>query len=230
MFFDSTMLLLIPAILLSLYAQHKVSSTFQRYQSEPSRRGMTGAEVAIQLLASQGIHDVKVEHVPGHLTDHYDPRNKVVRLSDSVYGQRSLAALGVAAHEVGHAAQHDTGYAALAFRSAFVPVANIGSRMAMPLFFIGWIMGAGTGGLGEMLMYAGIILFAAAVVFSLITLPVEFNASSRAMDMLERQNILFGDETHPAKKVLNAAALTYVAAAVMAMLQLLRFIMLARRR
>jgi Zn-dependent membrane protease YugP len=194
---------------------------------------MTGAEVATQLLSAQGVHDVKVEHVAGYLSDHYDPRSKTVRLSDATYNSRSLAALGLAAHEVGHAMQHDTGYAALALRSGLVPIVNIGSRLGVPLFLIGWFMGASAGGMGEfgiILMYAGIVMFAAALVFSLVTLPVEFNASSRAMDMLERQNILFGDEAIPARRVLNAAALTYVAAAVSAALNLLRLILMARRR
>lgn len=228
LFFDSTMLLLIPALLLSLYAQSKVKGTFDKYSRVAAASGLTGMEVAKRLLSANGINDVKVEHVAGNLTDHYDPRDKTVRLSDAVYNKRSLAAIGVAAHEVGHAIQHNQEYGPLAFRSGLFPVVNLGSKLWMPLFMIGMFMGYSGFGMG--MIYAGIALFSTVVLFQLITLPVEFNASSRAIDLLEQQNILSGLEAGPAKKVLDAAALTYVAAAVMSLMQLLRFIMIARNR
>jgi len=231
-FFDSTIILLLPALLLSFYAQHKVGSTFRKYSNVASQKGMTGAEVAAQLLAASGIRDVKIEPVPGQLSDHYDPRDKVVRLSEAVYNQRSLAALGVAAHEVGHAIQHNEEYGPLAFRTGVLPVASIGSNAAMPLFMAGFFISTmdGMGEFGMWLLWAGILLFSFAVLFQLVTLPVEFNASSRAIALLVEQRILSEQETVPAKKVLDAAALTYVAAAVMALLNLLRFIMIARGR
>ena len=228
LFFDSTMILLIPAVLLSMYAQHKVSSTFQKYSRVASQKGMTGAEVAVQLLAASGIRDVKVEATPGELTDHYDPRDKTVRLSQAVYNQRSLAALGVAAHEVGHAIQHNKDYGPLAFRSGLFPVVNIGSKMSMPLLLMGLFMGYG--GFGMWMLYAGILLFSFGVLFQLVTLPVEFDASNRAIALLHNQHILSSAETAPAKKVLDAAALTYVAAALMAVLNLIRLILIAKGR
>ena len=228
MFFDSTMILLIPAMLLSLYAQHKVSSTFHKYSRISAKTGMTGAEVAAKLLAATGIRDVKIQAVPGNLTDHYDPRDKVVRLSEAVYAQTSLAAIGVAAHEVGHAIQHNQDYGPLAFRSGLFPVVNIGSKLSMPLLMLGLFMGYS--GFGMWMLNAGILLFSFVVLFQLVTLPVEFNASSRAIALLQGQNILSSDEATPAKKVLDAAALTYVASAVMALLNLLRFLMIARGR
>lgn len=228
MLFDSTIILLIPAMLLSLYAQHKVQSTFNKYTKVASRKGQTGVEVATQLLSAAGIRDVKVEATPGHLTDHYDPRDKTVRLSEAVYNQRSLAALGVAAHEVGHAVQHNQQYMPLAFRSGLFPVVNLGSKLSMPLLMIGLFMGYG--GFGQWMLYSGILLFSFVVLFQVVTLPVEFNASSRALEMLEGQRILSPEETEPARKVLNAAALTYVAAAIMAALNLIRFILIAKSR
>ena len=224
MFFDSTIILLLPAMLLSMYAQHKVSSTFNKFSRVASSRGLTGVEVARQLLAASDIRDVTVESTPGNLTDHYDPRSKTVRLSNSVYNQRSVAALGVAAHEVGHAIQHNHSYGPLAIRSGLLPAVSLGSKLSMPLLMIGLFMGfAG-------LFHLGIILFSFVVLFQLVTLPVEFNASSRAIALLQEQNILSASEAGPAKQVLNAAALTYVAAALMSVLNLLRFIMLARGR
>ena len=230
MFFDWTIFLLIPAMILSMYAQHKVSSTFQKYAQVAARSGMTGAQVAERLLAASGVRDVAVEAVPGQLTDHYDPRDKTVRLSEAVYHRTSLAALGVAAHEVGHAVQHSEGYTPLALRSGLFPVVNIGSRMAMPLIIIGFFLAYSGGGIGGMLLNIGIILFSFTVLFQLITLPVEFDASSRAIELLERERVLSMDEAVPAKKVLNAAALTYVAAAVASVLTLIRFLLIARRR
>jgi len=226
--FDPTFLLVVPALLLSLYAQHKVKSTFDKFTRVASQRGMTGAEVAAQLLNSVGIRDVKIQAVPGHLTDHYDPRDKVVRLSEAVYNQRSLAALGVAAHEVGHAIQHNDHYGPLAFRTGLFPVVSLGSNLSMPLIFIGILLTYS--GFGTWLLYAGILLFSFVVLFQLVTLPVEFNASTRAIAMLEGQNILGPSETGPAKKVLDAAALIYLAVVVASLLNLLRFVLIARRR
>ena len=228
MFFDYTIILLLPAVILSLYAQHKVKSTFNKYSRVAASRGLTGAEVAAQLLSASGIRDVKIQATPGQLTDHYDPRDKTVRLSEAVYNQRSLAAIGVAAHEVGHAIQHHQDYGPLAFRSGLFPVVNIGSQLSMPLLMLGLFMGYS--GFGLWMLYAGILLFSFVVLFQLVTLPVEFNASSRAIELLRQQNILSASEAQPAKQVLDAAALTYVASAVMALLNLLRFIMIARGR
>ena len=228
---DTTIILLLPALILSLYAQFKVKSTFQKYSAVASRKGMTGAEVAAQLLAASGIRDVQIEAVRGDLTDHYDPRGKVVRLSEAVYNQRSLAAIGVAAHEVGHAIQHNSNYGPLSFRTGLFPVASLGSQLAMPLLLIGLLLSSGGGGeFGMFMLYLGIALFSFAVLFQIITLPVEFNASSRAIKLLQQQRILTDNEAAPAKQVLDAAALTYVASAIMALLQLLRFILIARRR
>ena len=225
---DITILLLAPALLLSLYAQHKVQSTFRKFTNVSSQRGLTGAEVAAQLLAASGIRDVSIEAVPGQLTDHYDPRDKTVRLSEAVYDNRSLAAVGVAAHEVGHAIQHNADYMPLALRSGLFPVVNIGSRLSMPLLMLGLFMSYS--GFGMWMLYSGILLFSFVVLFQLVTLPVEFNASHRAIALLKEQNILTTSEAAPAKQVLDAAALTYVAAAVMSLLNLIRFLLLARRR
>ncbi|MCL1989183.1 MAG: zinc metallopeptidase [Firmicutes bacterium] len=228
MVFDPSLILLLPAILLSFYAQHKVNSTFHKFAQVGSAKGMTGREVAEKLLAASGIRDVSVEGISGQLTDHYDPRDKTVRLSEAVYNQTSLAALSVAAHEVGHAIQHDEGYAPLSFRTGLFPVANIGSKMAMPLLIAGMILS--TQIFGIWMLYAGIALFSFATLFQVVTLPVEFNASSRALALLEEQRFLSDIEIVPAKKVLNAAALTYVAAALVSLLQLLRFISMVNRR
>ncbi|MCL2398712.1 MAG: zinc metallopeptidase [Defluviitaleaceae bacterium] len=219
---------MLPAFLLSMYAQHKVQSTFNKYTKVASKQGKTGAEVAAQLLAAAGIRDVKIEATPGQLTDHYDPRDKTVRLSEAVHNVRSLAALGVAAHEVGHAIQHNQSYGPLAFRSGLFPVVNIGSRLSMPLLLAGLVMGAG--GFGDWLLYAGIIMFSVTVLFQVVTLPVEFNASSRAISMLQSERILSESEAAPAKRVLDAAALTYVAATITSLLTLIRYILIARRR
>lgn len=226
-FYDSTMLLILPALILSLWAQARVTGTFNKYAKIPSRGGMTAAQVARAFLHSEGIDDVSVERIPGKLTDHYDPMHKVLRLSQSTADSTSIAALGVAAHEAGHALQHRDAYAPLMLRTAAVPVVNIGSSLSWPLFLAGLIFS------WEPLMLVGIALFALAVVFSLITLPVEFNASKRALLALETQGYLESDEISGAKKVLSAAALTYVAAAFMAIMQLLRLLALSgvgRRR
>ncbi len=226
--FDPTMLIIIPAAILSFYAQSKVSSTFNKYSRLASARGYTGADVARQLLNMAGIHDVSVEHIRGSLTDHYDPSHKVLRLSDSVYDSRSVAALGVAAHETGHAIQHNVGYVPLAFRSAIFPIVNISSKISTPLIMLGLIFGF-LGGSNFLLM-AGIILFASVVFFQFITLPVEFNASRRALQLLDEHSFLTPEEMKPARKVLSAAALTYVAAAAVALSNLLRLLLIFSRR
>lgn len=226
--FDPTYLLIIPALILSMYAQFKVNSTFSKYSKIANRKGYTGADVARALLSIAGIYDVRVEHIRGNLTDHYDPVSKVLRLSDSVYNSRSVAALGVAAHETGHAMQHATGYLPLAMRSGIYPLVNISSKLSGILIFVGIIFGLARG-VGWILL-VGIILFAVVVAFQIITLPVEFNASSRAIKILADNNFLSKDELKPAKKVLSAAALTYVAAAFSAIMSLLRLILIYGRR
>ncbi|WP_299299088.1 zinc metallopeptidase [uncultured Fretibacterium sp.] len=219
-FFDPTMLLLIPALLLSLWAQMRVRSTFERFSQVQARGGVTGAQVARMLLDRFGLSSVPVNHVQGNLTDHYDPRDRTLSLSDSVYSSSSIAAIGVAAHEVGHAIQHSEGYAPLMFRNRVAPVVGLVSNMAIPLFFIGLLMR------GQFLMNLGIVLFLGAVVFHLVTLPVEYNASSRAITILNGTGALAQDELNGARSVLNAAAWTYVAAALMSVLQLVRLLVL----
>ena len=224
-FWDWTLVLLVPALLLGVYAQIRVSSTFNRFAQVPSAGGLTGAEGARRILDANGLQSVSIEMVSGRLSDHYDPRGKVLRLSQDVGGRNSLASLGVAAHEVGHALQDAAGYAPMKIRSTLVPVANIGSNLGFILFFIGLLMGR-----NPVMMNIGIVLFSAAVLFTVITLPVELNASRRAMTALASTGILVGSETDGARKVLNAAALTYVAAALMAILNLLRLILISRNR
>ncbi len=223
---DPTIILVLIGALLSMWASGRVKGTFQKYSGVRSMTGMTGAEAAKRLLNSQGIYDVTVQAVRGQLTDHYDPRTKTVNLSESVYNQRSVAAIGVAAHECGHAIQDNVGYTPLKLRAAFVPVANFGSQLAWPLIVIGIIFGASS------FIGIGIWMFVLAVLFQLITLPVEFNASSRATQLLGTVGILQDQEVEQTKKVLGAAALTYVAAAAGSILQLLRLIILfgGRRR
>jgi Zn-dependent membrane protease YugP len=220
-YFDPTFILLVPAMILALYAQTRVQSTFNRYSKVPARSGMTGAEVAQELLHSRQIYDVNIEHTNGRLSDHYDPRTRTLRLSPEVYGSSSLAALGIAAHEVGHAFQHDSEYYPIKLRNAIVPVANIGSNLAFPLLLLGLFLGLPN------LAMIGVAAFSLAVVFQLVTLPVEYNASGRAIEALETGGFLGRDEVTSARKVLNAAALTYVAATVMAVLQLLRLLVLS---
>ena len=224
--FDWTYLLLVIGMLLSLAASAKVKSTFAAYKRVRSASGLTGAMAAQKILYAAGITDVQITRVSGSLTDHYDPRNKTLALSDEVYGSTSLAAVGVAAHECGHAIQHDTGYAPLEFRSAIVPVANIGAQLSWPLFVAGLIFSI------QPLLTLGIILFSLAVLFQLVTLPVEINASSRALNNLQSLGILGQNEIRGARKVLSAAALTYVAALASSILQLLQLVILAggRRR
>ncbi|MHB1406082.1 MAG: zinc metallopeptidase [Desulfitobacteriaceae bacterium] len=224
-FFDYTMVLLIPAILLSIYAQMRISSAYRRYSEVPSRSGLTGSQAARAILHENGLYDVQVEPIGGRLSDHYDPRTRVVRLSEDVYHGNSLASIAVAAHETGHALQHATGYFPLQLRSSFVPVANFGSSLGPILIIVGLFMPS-----FDFLLQLGIYAFALAVVFQIITLPVEYNASGRALALLQDGSMLAGDEVRGARKVLNAAALTYVAAALAAVLQLARFILIAQGR
>lgn len=224
MFFDTGYLIyVLPAIIVAMIAQAKVSSTFTKYSKVTNKRGITGAEVAQKILNLYGINDVTIERVSGNLTDHFDPRSKVIRLSDGVYSSTSVAALGVAAHETGHAIQHNKGYMPIKIRNSVLPVANIGSNLAFPLVVLGIIMSFST------LVNFGIILFSAVVVFQIVTLPVEFNASRRAISVMEQQYILTDEELGGAKKVLSAAAMTYVAATIVALGNLLRLLSLARR-
>ena len=229
MYWDWTYILIIIAAIISAVASMKVNTTFSRYSGVRAISGMTGAEAAQRILRSQGIMDVQVRHVSGNLTDHYDPRSKILNLSDSVYGSTSVAAIGVAAHECGHAVQHQVGYAPLNIRSTLVPIANFGQTISWPLILIGFLL---NGSVSQMFLYAGVILFSAAVLFQLVTLPVEFNASSRALRLLQDNGILASDEIGKTRKVLSAAALTYVAGAIGAILQLLRLLILigGRRR
>ena len=221
-YYDSTYLLVLIGVVLSMLASSKVNSTFNKYSKVRSRSGYTGAMAAERILHSAGIYDVRIEHISGNLTDHYDPTNKVLRLSDSVYGQSSVAAVGVAAHECGHAIQHAKGYAPLKIRSAIVPVANFGSKISWPMILLGLFLGSA----GNTFISLGILFFCAAVAFQLVTLPVEFNASNRAVQILGNSGILYEEEVRHTKKVLSAAALTYVAAAASSILQLLRLIIL----
>lgn len=224
---DSTYFLVLIGVVLSLMAQAKVKSTYAKYSQVRSMSGMTGAQAAEKILYAQGIYDVSVEHIEGQLTDHYDPSQKVLRLSDAVYGNSSVAAIGVAAHECGHAIQHARGYVPLKLRTAIVPAANIGAKISWPLIFLGLILGSS--GL-SFLINLGILLFSLSVLFQIVTLPVELNASNRAVAVIAEMGILYGDEVKGTKKVLSAAALTYVAAAAASILQLLRLILLFGRR
>lgn len=221
--FDPTMVVLIPAILLTIYAQFKVSSTTNKYLRVNTRRGYTGEQTARRVLDSNGLYDVKIEMVRGHLSDHYDPRRKVVRLSEDVYYGTSITSVAVAAHECGHAIQHAKGYAPLQIRSSLVPVVNFASSISWFLIFLGFIM-AGA------FLKIGILLFSASVLFQIITLPVEFNASSRAIVQLGNLGIIDESESRQSRRVLSAAALTYVAAALVSILQLLRLLLIAQRR
>ncbi|RIK41727.1 MAG: zinc metallopeptidase [Chloroflexi bacterium] len=210
---------MIPALILMFYAQHKVGSTFKKYSQVPNQHRMTGAEVARRILQANGLTDVQVEPIRGELTDHYDPRDRTLRLSEPVYNARSVAAMGVSAHEVGHALQHAQGYAPLQLRSALVPVASFGSNFGWIVLMAGVVVGV------TQLAWAGIAMFAAATLFALVTLPVEFNASSRAMAQLTSLGIVDRTEYDQGRQVLNAAALTYIAGFVASLLQLLYWIM-----
>ena len=228
-YYDPTYSLVLIGLLLCLAASARVRSTYAKYGRVRSRSGLTGREAAERILRSAGIYDVRIEHVSGNLTDHFDPRNRVLRLSDATYQSASVAAVGVAAHECGHAIQHSRGYAPLKIRSAIVPVANFGSAIAWPLILLGLLFNSRS---SYLLIQIGILAFSFAVLFQLVTLPVEFNASRRAVQILGESGMLLPDELSMTKKVLRAAALTYVAGAASAILQLLRIILLTvgRRR
>ena len=219
-----TFILLIPAVILSVYAQFRVNSTYAKYSEVASSSGLTGSRLARNLLDANGLGNVSVKPAEGRLTDNYDPRDKVLNLSEGVFSGNSVAALGIVAHEVGHAVQDKNAYAPMKLRSSIVPVSNLGSQLSMPLFFVGLIFSYGP------LMDAGIVLFSLAVVFTVITLPVEFNASKRAAVMLSESGYMSTEEVATAKKVLDAAALTYLAATAMAVLQLLRLVILRNSR
>jgi uncharacterized protein len=222
--YDSTFVLLIPAMILAVYAQFKVQSTYAKMTQVNTSKGLTGSAAGRKLLDAAGLSEVNIEMIPGNLTDNYDPRDKKLHLSEGVYNNASIAAVGIVAHEVGHAVQDAKAYAPLKIRAGLVPVANIGTQMAIPLFFLGLLMSA------PMLMDLGIIAFSIAVAFTIITLPVEFNASKRAIAMLSDGKYLTSEELPMAKKVLDAAALTYVAATAMAVLNLIRLIALRGSR
>ena len=227
MYYDPTYILVLIGVVICMAASARVNSTYSRYSRTRNHAGITGAMAAQQILNRAGIYDVRIEHVSGKLTDHFDPRSKVVRLSDTTYNSTSVAALGVAAHECGHVIQHATGYAPLSMRTALVPVVNFGSTLSWPLILIGLFL---NGNMFSFLINLGIWLFTAVVVFQLVTLPVEFNASSRAMRILEESGMLYPEEAHQARKVLSAAAMTYVASAASAILQLLRLLILTGGR
>lgn len=225
-YYDWTVLILLPGMLFAFWAQMKVSSTFDRYSKKVSRTGRTGAEAASQLLRANGVYDVRVERVRGDLTDHYDPRTRTLRLSESVHDSRSIAAIGVACHEAGHALQHAEKYSFLQLRMSMIPVCRIGSGLAMPLFLIGLLIGE----LGYVFMVAGILCFSLAALFQLITLPVEFNASARALAGMQENRLLGEEEIGGARRVLSAAAMTYVAALASSLLSLLRLVLIANNR
>jgi len=230
---DPTYLLVLIGVVICMMASAKVKSTVAKYSGYRSASGLTGAEAAEEMLRRAGLYDVKVRHVSGNLTDHYDPRTKTVNLSDPVYGSASVAAVGIACHECGHAIQHSKAYFPLNFRAALVPVANFGSTLSWPMIILGLVLGGmRTSGIGYFLIEAGIACFALAVLFHLVTLPVEFNASRRAMAMIHETGMLTEQESHATRKVLTAAALTYVASAAAAILQLLRLLIIfgGRRR
>lgn len=220
-YFDGTYILIIIGAIITLIASSKMNSTFRRYSRVRCHCGLTGSQAAERILNQAGIYDVSVERVSGNLTDHYDPGNKVLRLSDATYGSDSISAIGVAAHECGHAIQHQKGYVPLTIRGALVPIVNIGSNLSWVFIIAGIFMS-----MNQTLIHFGIILFSFAVLFQLVTLPVEFNASSRALQVLGNTGIMYEDEVHQARKVLSAAALTYVAGAAAALLSLLRLILL----
>jgi hypothetical protein len=229
MFFDWTFILLLPAMIFAMWAQFRVKSTFEKYSHVPAANGLTGREMARQIMSRNGVTDVEVEPVGGMLSDHYDPRVRKVRLSEPNYQGTSISSIAVAAHEVGHVLQHHSGYFPLMFRAGMAPVVGIASTAAMPLFFIGLLIGPRLPFAG-MLMDLGIIFFSGAVLFHVITLPVEFDASRRALAQITETGVVRPDEVAGAKKVLDAAALTYVAAAAVAALQLVRLLVLRNNR
>ncbi len=217
-------ILIVPAMLFAMWAQARVSSTYKKYSRVISARGMSAAQVCRQILDNNGLYHIRIEHIAGSLTDHYDPKSDVIRLSDSVYNSASVASIGVAAHEAGHAVQHATGYVPIKIRNAIVPVTQIGSSLSMPILLIGLLFNSGV------LVEIGILLFATMALFQLVTLPVEFNASARALRTLDEYHILENEENKMAGKVLGAAALTYVAALLSSLAQLLRLILLFGNR
>lgn len=223
-YFDNTYLILIPALIFGLYAQFKVNSTFSKYSDVANSRGLTAADVARKILDDNGLYDVGIAHISGNLTDNYNPKTNVVSLSDSVYSSTSVAAIGVAAHECGHAVQHAVGYNPIKIRSALVPVTNIGSSLGFIIIAVGLIFAM------PQIAMLGILLYSLMAVFQAVTLPVEFNASSRALETLDRQNILEADELKKAKKVLSAAAMTYVAALVSSLATILRLYIIVNGR
>lgn len=218
------LVLVLPAVLISLYAQYHVKTTFSKYSAQYNRRGLTGGGAAQAILDQENLRSVRIERVSGSLTDHYDPRANIVRLSDTVYSVNSIAAVGVAAHEVGHALQHNKGYLPIKLRNAVLPIAQIGSTAAIPLAILGFVLSWGP------LIQFGILLYAAVVLFQIVTLPVEFNASSRALGILSSRHLLEEDELLQAKKVLQAAAMTYVASTLTGLANLLRLVLLSRNR
>lgn len=222
LYFDWTYLVLVlPAILLAAWASSNVNRTFKKYAGQHSRRGITGAQAARRVLDANGLQHIRIEHVSGNLTDHYSPKENVIRLSDSVYGSTSTAAIGVACHEAGHAVQHAVGYVPVKIRSAIIPITNLGSKLAMPLILLGLLF-INTD--LYFLVYAGILCFSFSALFQLVTLPTEFNASRRALDAIQSGGLLYDDELAGAKKTLRAAALTYVAALAVSLAQLLRLL------
>lgn len=226
-YYDSTYILVVIGAVICLLASGRVNRTFSRYARVLNHSGITGREAAERILHASGIYDVSVQRVSGNLTDHYDPRSKILRLSDATYHQASVAAIGVAAHECGHAIQHASGYLPLAVRGSLVPIANFGSMAAWPLILIGLFMNGST---ASLFINIGILAFSGSVLFQLVTLPVEYNASRRAVRMLENTGILYPEEVADARKVLSAAALTYVASAAASILQLMRLILIGGRR
>lgn len=223
-YWDPTYILVVFAMLLSMFASFGVNATFNKYKKVKTQRGITGKDAARRVLDMNGLQHIRIERVSGNLTDHFDPRAGVIRLSDATYDDTSVAAVGVAAHEAGHAVQHAVGYVPIKVRNSIVPVVNIGNALSMPLFIIGLILGA-TG-----LSYLGVLLFSLTLVFQVVTLPVEFNASRRAISILDESMMLYEDEIGPAKKVLKSAAMTYVAAVAATALQLLRFLLILNSR
>lgn len=224
--FDWTyVVLVLPCVIFAMVASANVNSTFKRYSKELSRRHLTGAEAAQRVLSANGVSGVRFERVSGSLTDHYDPRSNVIRLSDDVFGSTSIAAIGVACHEAGHAVQYAKGYAPIKLRAAIIPVTNFGSRLAMPLILLGLLFSAGSY-FGDTMVYLGIACFGLSVLFQLVTLPVEFNASRRALQAIESNELLTEEEYRGARKTLTAAAMTYVAATAVALAQLLRLLMI----
>ena len=232
-YYDWTILIVLPAMIFTIWAQIRVNSTFEKYSRTISRSGLTAADAARRLLDANGLYQVAVNRVPGKLTDHYDPRTKTLNLSEAVYSSGSSAAIGVACHEAGHAIQHAKEYAPLNLRMRIIPICNVGSQLAMPLFLVGLIFAyvSAYGSLiGEIFMLSGIACFSLATLFQLVTLPVEFDASKRALEGIENYHLLAEDEVPAARKVLSAAAMTYVAALAASLLSLLRLILIAQRR